>query len=64
MVLKYFLPVALIEYAGGGVDDFRNGKTKEVTLFFFFSSKGVFSKILGHPSHNIGSTHTALFSFR
>ena len=28
---------------------------------FFFSSKGVFPKIWGHPTHSIGSTHTTLF---
>ena len=28
---------------------------------FFFSSKGVFPKIWGHPTHIIGSTHTTLF---
>ena len=33
--------------------------------FFFFSSKGVFPKIWGHPTHSIGSTYTTLlFSFR
>ena len=30
-------------------------------IYFFFSSKGVFPKIWGHPTHSIGSTHTTLF---
>ena len=29
---------------------------------FFFSSKGVFPKIWGHPAHSIGSTHTTLLN--